>query len=740
MAGVAVLLESEATPKSKSPADLQKFWQKELAASEKRLRKFTKQGNQINNRYLDWREGGGDGNRTTNADMPFRLNLFHTNVSTLSAMLYGSTPKIDVSREHQDPDDDVARVASLLYQRILEADASESGGDLSTTLKAALQDRLLPGLGTARVRYEVESRKETQLDPDTMTAVEVEVTASEDAPVDYVHWQDFRWGWARTWTETPWLGYRSYLTKEAATARFGEKKAASLTYINQMPTGDTKNNEGWDKDQKNNVQKAEIWEFWQKNDKRVYWYNAGCDLILDSQEDPLRLDGFWPSPMPMMANLTTSLFIPRADFVISQDLYNEIDVLQSRISIITRAVKVVGVYDKGAGESVGRMLKEGQENQLIPVDNWAMFAESGGLKGVIDWFPVEDVVQTLQTLTTVRDQTIELLYQVTGMSDIMRGANTDQYTSDGTQQLKAKMGSIRVQALQDDFARFASDLDQLKAEVISKHFDQQTIATQSNAQFLPQADLDKVLPALQLMKSPDIKWRINIRPESIAMVDYAQLKAERSEFLTAMATYIQSASGAAQAMPGSLPILMEMMKWGMAGFKGANYMEGMMDAAIDLAKKDAEQKKGQDPEAEAAKKAAEMEMQRLQKEHENEMQKIQTKGQVDMATQNAKAQATMQQEMADHRNKMQQEQLDHQNEMRKLREEFMADMQLIKSGLDADLKTEQAQSAYAIEEEIVQHANTMTEMGADHAVAMTEKKEDHKNAVEASSEPGNGEE
>jgi hypothetical protein len=700
----------------KTPQEWARYWTKEKDAAEKRLRKWRKQGTQIVQRYLDER-ANDDANRHMPGQMT-RLNLFHTNVSTMQSMLFGSTPKIEVAREHHDPDDDVARVAGLMYQRILEADVSSSGHDLATCLKAALQDRLLPGLGMARVRYEAEFTEVDAIEAteEGVTVVKSEQLSSEECNVEYVHWQDTLWGWARTWTEVPWLGYRAWMCKDECIERFGEKVAQNLEYKNQKPSGIQDATELDNKDQNNNVQKAEIWEFWLKHEKKVFWWSPGAEYILDAEDDPLELEGFYPSPMPLVANPTTSLLVPRADFIMAQDLYNQVDELNTRISIITRAIKVVGVYDKAASNSVGRMLKEGTENDLIPVDNWAMFAEKGGLQGTIDWFPVQDVVGVLQTLRQILNDTVEQLYQVTGMSDILRGAQTDQYTAAGTEQLKAKFGSIRVQALQDEFARFASDLDGLKAEVVSKHFSPETILQQSNAMFLPAPDQDKIGPALQLMQSPEIRWRVNIRPESIAMVDYAQLKQERTEFLNAMATYIQSAQAAAREMPGATPVLLEMLKWGMAGFKGSNYLEGIMDQAIEMAKQAAQQPK-EDPQAQQA----QMAMQQAQQEHQMEMQKIQAKAQADLAVQQAKTQAAMQQEQQDHQNKMQQEMTEHQNEMRKLQEEFIADLKLVEQNLMADLQTEQAQSAYAIEEETVRHQYEMEQLGADHATNMTEK-------------------
>ena len=698
MANVAQI-DDQSTPKDKTPTGWHQFWQSQKTAADKRLRHFTRQGNQVTKRFLDEREDANDIGRSEGG-VRSRLNLFWKNITTQQAMLYGSTPRIDVSREFHDPDDDIARVAATLFQRLLQSDMEASGEDLPTALKAALQDRLLPGLGVCRVRYDMGTTTASSLNPETMEMEEVEQLDFENAPVDYVHWQDFLWGWGRTWSEIPWMGFRSWLTKQEAADRFGAKAANNLEYKNQLPSGDDEEN--INSEEKNNVQKAEIWEFWDKGEKRVFWFSAGADIILDVQDDPLDLMGFWPVPRPMAANLTTTIFTPRADYLFAQDLYNEIDVLQSRIAAITRAIKVVGVYDKGAGESVGRMLQEGTENQLIPVDNWAMFSEKGGLQGSMQWFPVQEVAQTLQILQEIQSNKIAQLNEITGMSEIMRGAAGGQYTAASSNQLAAKMGSIYIQAVQDEFARFASDLEALKAEIISKHFAPQSILMQSNAQFMPEADKDKVMPAVELMQSPDVKWRIDIRPESIAMIDYAQLKQERTEFLTSMATYVQSAQAAVKAVPGSLPILLELMKWGMAGFKGSDYLEGTMDQAIDMAKKapPEDQDKGQ-------KEAMQMQMQM-------EMQKIQAKSQADMQAIQAKSQAELQKIQMDNQANMSEFQAKGQADLQKITADLQADMRIIASKLDADLQREEAQSTMAIAEAEVDHANALIEEDQDH--------------------------
>ena len=212
------------------------------------------------------------------------------------------------------------------------------------------------------------------------------------------------------------------------------------------------------------------------------------------------------------------------------------------------------------------MFKEGTDNDLIPVDNWALFAEKGGIDGQIDWVPIKEISETLLRLRELRDEAIGLLQQVTGMSDIMRGELHGQYEGVGQSELKEKYGSVRIQALQDEFAQFASDLLQIKAEIIGKHFSPETIARFANIN--ETFDVELVPAAIQLIKNPpEAKLRVEIRPESLSMVDYAQLRQERTEYITAIGGFLTSAAPIVEQQPAAKPFLLELLKWGLAGFK-----------------------------------------------------------------------------------------------------------------------------------------------------------------------------
>lgn len=77
--------------------------------------------------------------------------------------------------------------------------------------------------------------------------------------------------------------------------------------------------------------------------------------------------------------------------------------LTQRIGLLTEALKVVGVYD-ASQPAIARMLNEGVNNTLIGVDSWAAFGEKGGLKGTVDFLPMEQVVSALTYCYTAREQ------------------------------------------------------------------------------------------------------------------------------------------------------------------------------------------------------------------------------------------------------------------------------------------------------------------------------------------------
>ena len=675
--------ESKVDPKD-TPAGKYKYWAEEIGNSMKARQPWWKKADKIVNRYI----GKSSAHSRDENSSGFDLNLFHSNTKTLGDMLYGNTPKIDVSRRYAQPNDDVGRVAAEMMDRMLNMDIAENGSEIDAVFRSVLQDRLLAGLGCAKVRYTMESEEVPVQNPETGQPMQdaegqplmEEKLISEDAPVDYYYWGDVLWGWCRNWADMPWVAFRSYMTKDELRERWGDDVADGAKLKKQ--TKSTSNEGEEDRDTDSAWMKAEVWEVWCKESRTVHWIILGYDKQVEEKEDILGLSGFWPVPPFFIANVTTSLYSPTPDFVLAQDLYNEVDNLQTRIAVITEAVRLVGVYDASAS-NLGTMFDSSGDNQLIPVENWALFGENGGIQGQIEWLPLADVVGALQQLIGVRDQTIALLQQTTGMSDVMRGSLDNQYEGVGQTETKTKFGSVRIQALQEQFARFAGDLMQIKAEVICRHFSPETIYKRSNMEFSVDAEL--VPQAIDLLKQPEsARIRVDIRPESVAMIDHQALKSERTEYMNAVATYLQSAQGIIENDPAAKPFILQLMQWGLAGFKGSSEIEGVIDKAIEAsqeAEKNAEPE--QDPAAVAAQAAQQLDAQ---------------KNEAKLAEVQAKAQAASQARQEDMQADIQTATAQHQMKMAEINANLQAKVAETQVKMQADLVVEQAQAQSNIEQ------------------------------------------
>ena len=130
-----------------------KFYADEIAASEEMLQKWQKRATKIVDIYLGSAGSVTTANELTTGSDSGSLNLFHTNIQTLSSMLYGNLPKVDVSRRYADSSDDVGRVAAETMERMLNLDIQENGSEYDSVLRSTLFDRLVSCLGCAKVRY-----------------------------------------------------------------------------------------------------------------------------------------------------------------------------------------------------------------------------------------------------------------------------------------------------------------------------------------------------------------------------------------------------------------------------------------------------------------------------------------------------------------------------------------------------------------------------------------------------------
>jgi hypothetical protein len=445
----------------------------------------------------------------------------------------------------------------------------------------------------------------------------------ECAPTDYVHWRDFGHSSARTWEEVTQVWRWVYMSKEAVTERFGKKIAKKIPF-NSSPDGLTK----YGQREKPN-DKAKICELWDKETGKVYWFMENWADLLDERDDPLNLEGFFPCAKPLYATTTSDSLVPVPDFILYQDQANELDILTDRIDGLVKALRVRGVYD-ASQPALQRLLTEGDNNTLVPVDKWMAFSEKGGLKGSIDLLPIETLASALINCYQAQANIKGQIYEITGISDILRGVGAASESATA-QQLKGQYAGLRLRAMQESVALFASDLLRLKAQIICTKFQPETILRLAAADQMSPADQQMIPQAIQLMKDNPLRsFRIQVAADSLVQLDENQNKQDRMEFMNAFSNFLREAVPAGQASPEMVPLLMDMMKFGIGGFKQASIIEGTIDAALQQMI-EASKQKAQNPQPSP-------EMQKIQAQQQMEQAKVQA----DVQSQQARMQADVQ--------------------------------------------------------------------------------------------------
>jgi len=626
-----------------NPVDAARKWNAELKLAKREDEKFIERGDKIVKRYRDDRTGWATSGK--------RFNILWSNIQTMIPALYGKTPRAEVARRWKDSDP-VGRTASVILERCLQYEIDHYG-DFDSSIRLAITDRLLPGRGVTWVRFE---EKEQAMPTDASPGIEggeAQVTPMaykyECTPVDYVFWKDFRYSPARSWDEVTWVARRVYMSRAEGIKRFGEDfKQVPLVH---EPIGlDELQKNGVESEDLDDMKKAEVWEIWCKTSKMVYWVAQGHSKTLDIKDDPLGLDNFWPCPKPLFATQTTDTLVPVADFSLYQDQAQEIDMLTNRIGMLVEAVKVVGVYDANQ-PSVQRMLSEGVNNTLIPVDTWAAFAEKGGLKGVVDFLPLESVLQALAQCYNAREQAKQVVYEITGLSDIIRGASMASETATA-QQIKSQYASLRLKRLQTEVAQFASEVLRIKAQIMCDFYAPQTLVEMSGIMGTMDAQYSE--QAIMLLKSePARGFRIEVASDSLVEMDEASEKQSRIEFLGAVGQFMDRALPVTQQVPELAPLMGEMLMFGVRAFKGGRMMESAFDEA--MAKLNAP-KPPEQPQPDPEQMKAEAMMQVEQGKMQLEQAKIQTQGQIEQfKAQQAKELEQMRQEYESAREQVRQE-------------------------------------------------------------------------------------
>lgn len=465
-------------------------WLQRISDARKRDSDFHKEGRRIREIYSGKKKD----------EIPF--NILYSNTETLSPALYNSQPRPVVQRRFKDADP-LGKVAAQAGQRVLEFSIDSNSDEyqpFDDAMNDAVMDALLPGRGATRVKYDASIVEAEGATPN----VSYEMVCYES-----VTWDRIVIGFAKKWKRVPFISFDHFVTEEEAEELFGAEKAKKLIYAARDRSAEGDEGERKEDDEKTDEEEkvALVHEIWVKREKKVLFISPGfLGGYLKEDEDPLDLTGFYPIPEPLRFIRKANDQSVSAPYSLYENQARELNELTVRINRIVKAMKVRGVYNKAIGE-LGTVLKL-EDGEMLGAENVSDLQDGKGLEGAIWLMPVDRLINVLQQLLVAREAAKAVIYEITAIADIVRGASKASETL-GAQKIKEHWVTLRLKRMQKDVQRYARDLLRLTLEIAAKKFSPDTFARMTGMQ-LPSEKEKKIAQmaaqmAEQSQQPPDPK-------------------------------------------------------------------------------------------------------------------------------------------------------------------------------------------------------------------------------------------
>lgn len=460
------LTESEAKEQGEPPKSA-RYWHNQIDASLKREDKWRKRAASVVCRYLDERE-------RDEGEVDRRISILWSNTEVLKSTLFAELGSPDVRRTFPQPGkaNKIARVAALVMERALVACANRY--DVAGEIEDGVTDYLLGGRGQCWIEYDAEIVEQGG----------AETLGYQQVKVCHVPYDEWTHGPGKKWRQVPWVARQHLFTRDDVKQQFPDLDLDKQ----KVPFNFTlKEGEGRSDDQgAGDFKRAKIWEIWDSISRTRIYIAEGYDWEIERIEDPYRLEGFFPCPKPLYAVKTPDRLIPQPEYCQYQDQAAELDRLNQRIYVLVEALKYCGIYDGSADDELSS-LGNLSDGQFVPFKNMAALASGGGLKAAFQVRDLAPIAMAIQQLAQRAVSLIQSIYEVTGISDVIRGA-TDPNETLGAQKLKARFGSQRMQKRQKEVQTFVRNLYRMKAEIIAEHFEPQQLSQMTGILLPPESE------------------------------------------------------------------------------------------------------------------------------------------------------------------------------------------------------------------------------------------------------------
>jgi hypothetical protein len=449
--------------------------------------------------------------------------------------------------------------------------------DFDGVIKYARNDFLISGLGLTYEKYVpiFKTVVSEVIDGDMAVMRKMEVLDSAKVETAYIDPQKliFDCNHVNVWEDCEWVAQIIEMTKGEVIEQFGSDIADKLIdKLNPL---------------ENELDKAtNVYRIWNKKDgKIIYLSKEVQDEFLRVDDDVLKIEGFYPFGKPLFATLANDGLIPVPDYSEIKCQLDELDGVNTRMKLTMQALKVSGAYD-GSFPELANLLDK--DVTLIQVSDFDKIREKGGIDGFVGFMPIGQYIDALQALAERRAQLMQAIYEITGVSDIMRG-NSDPSETATAVNKKTNFGTLRNQDRQNDMQRYLTDVLKIKAEIICEMWTPELLAQYAEPDTAP----DVLMAAIELLKTDKIRnLTLGIETDTSFMQDE-----EADKTLNAVKTIHEMITAAFQtvsAQPALLPLYKQMIDSVVVTLPNTRQFSAAIDATFarieaELAQPDQEQ-------------------------------------------------------------------------------------------------------------------------------------------------------
>ncbi|AKO59348.1 putative portal protein [Brucella phage 141_141] len=420
------------------------------------------------------------------------LDLFWASYEILKPAVYAHPPKPVVSTQFKDRDPVKSKTAELL-ERVSVSNFDRS--NIDDVMCEVRDDLIFTNRGVMWLTYESEK-------------------GEQRVCIEHLDRMDFLHEPARKWSEVGWVARRAWMTRKELRKRF--YKASGDVYKDVKLS---KKREDEERGNDDKSLKGSVWEVWHRADNKVYWVSEGVDRLLDEGEPHLKLKDFFPCPRPAYGTLARRSLIPVPDYERYSVHFDKINTLTARIYLLLEKVKLKGIV-AGSGDirdAVSELIQSEDDETVIFVPSI-----SSDVTNMVAWMPLAEVATAITGLIEARAKLIDDFYQLSGISDIMRGATEADETL-GAQQLKGQYGSVRVRQKIDELQRIAADAVRISAEIIAEHFSKDTLLEMSQMKISTKAQIEKQIKGIEEAAEKELE---NLKKQTETFVQENQIPPE----------------------------------------------------------------------------------------------------------------------------------------------------------------------------------------------------------------------